>query len=369
MLHRFLRKPEIGKIVAADKNEKLGRARTNTALLSALYDGFTPDVEFVPMDLYDVEATAKRIKDIGPDMIVACPSLMSWWVFAAELPKEVTARVAEAGFGPWLPMHLMLMYKLMQAVKRSGLRVGVDLHVVSTPYPDAVNVVLNKIGLAPTCGIGNIAEIISYVRLSVSQKLKVPVSNVTAYCVGHHSVEVSVFEHHSTQGIPNFLKVYVGGEPVPENKLKTEEIVSLPFPVNAGHEAHPITIASAMPVIMGIWNDTGELCHATGPNGLPGGYPVRASASGVEVCLPQGITMKEAIRINEEGAKADGIEEIRNDGTAVWTKKATEIMKEVLGYDCKPMRPDEIEKRAAELGNAYTSLLTKHGVKHTALRL
>ena len=118
-----------------------------------------------------------------------------------------------------------------------------------------------------------------------------------------------------------------------------------------------------LPVIMGIWNDTGELCHAPGPNGLPGGYPVRAGADGVEVFLPEGITMEGAIRINEEGAKADGIERIEDDGTVVFSSDAANIMREVLGYDCRPMRPHESEERAKELSSAYNRLLAKYEAK------
>lgn len=50
---------------------------------------------------------------------------------------------------------------------------------------------------------------------------------------------------------------------------------------------------------------------------MPGAYPGRVSAEGVEVVLP-GITLEEAIEIDKEGGKIDGIEDIREDGTSVF---------------------------------------------------
>jgi len=80
--------------------------------------------------------------------------------------------------------------------------------------------------------------------------------------------------------------------------------------------------------ILAILNDTRELTHAPGPNGLPGGYPVRLSAKGAEVVLPEELSLEEAVRINEEAQKFDGIQEIKNDGTVFFTEKAVKIMRE-----------------------------------------
>jgi len=108
MLRSLLRRPEIERIVAADKDEKLGQARVNTALLSAIQEGYNPDVEFTPMNLLEVEATADRIKDIAPEMILASPTLMSWTVYSGfgRQPKEFIEKLQRARPGGWLPMHL-----------------------------------------------------------------------------------------------------------------------------------------------------------------------------------------------------------------------------------------------------------------------
>jgi hypothetical protein len=97
---------------------------------------------------------------------------------------------------------------------------------------------------------------------------------------------------------------------------------------------------------------------------MPGGYPVRATAEGVQVFLPDGITMQEAVRINEEGGKADGIERISDDGTVYFTAEVVRSMKDTIGFDVKPMRPNDVDERAREIGAAYRRTLSeKYGIE------
>jgi hypothetical protein len=93
---------------------------------------------------------------------------------------------------------------------------------------------------------------------------------------------------------------------------------------------------------------------------LPGGYPVRLSAKGAEVVLPEELSLKEAVRINEEAQKFDGIQEIKNDGTVVFTEKAVKIMREMLNYECETLKIEESEERAMELGALYKSFTEKY---------
>ena len=69
--------------------------------------------------------------------------------------------------------------------------------------------------------------------------------------------------------------------------------------------------------ILVILFDTGEVVHAPGPERLPGGYPVRLSAKGAELVVPNGLTREEGIRINENAQRLEGIEKIADDGTVV----------------------------------------------------
>ncbi len=121
-----------------------------------------------------------------------------------------------------------------------------------------------------------------------------------------------------------------------------------------------VSASSTIKNLMALVFNMGTVTHSPGPNGLPGGYPVRLSAKGAEVVLPEGLTLEEAIRINEEAQRYDGVERIEDDGTVVFTDQATSIMKEMLGFDCKQFTPAESEGRARELIALYRQLEKKH---------
>ena len=123
------------------------------------------------------------------------------------------------------------------------------------------------------------------------------------------------------------------------------------------------TASSFLKHVLAIYYDTNEehTC-VTGVEGLPGGYPTRLSREGAEVVLP-GISREEAIRINEEGGKIDGIEKIKDDGTVVFCDKNVEYMREVVGYECKELKPSESEERARELNTLLKKLYDKYNVE------
>jgi len=354
VLEFLARTPRMGKIIAADVNEEWGISKTNNALLGALNQGFYPDIEFRKIDLNDIGATAETLTEVKPDLIFNATTLQSWWVIGL-LPKEAYSKLLEAGLGPWLPMHLTLVHKLMRAFKKAGIKA----HVVSSSFPDGVHPVLGKVGLTPTVGIGNFDLLIPRIKLVVSRKLNVPVRNVSVFMVAHHFHDVHIEDYGTSGGAPYFLKILVGDKNVTE-RFDPEKLFSEPLPTPAGNQSDQQVASSAVKNIIAILNDTGELTHAPGPNGLPGGYPVRLSAKGAEVFLPEELTLEEAIRINEEAQKFDGIEKIKEDGTVAFTDKAVKIMREMLNYDCTELKIEESEERAMELKTLYEKFAKKY---------
>jgi len=132
------------RITTADINEDAGFRKTNLMKFVAGQMGIDREVEFVKMDIYNIEETARQIARINPDIIYSAATLQSWWVITT-LPGEVFRKLDEARFGPWLPMHLTLVYKLMQAVKESGK----NPIVINSSFPDVTHNILSKIGLSP----------------------------------------------------------------------------------------------------------------------------------------------------------------------------------------------------------------------------
>jgi hypothetical protein len=123
------------------------------------------------------------------------------------------------------------------------------------------------------------------------------------------------------------------------------------------------TASSFLKHVLAVYYDTGEVhtCVA-GAAGLPGAYPSRLSEEGAEVVLP-GISLEEAVRINEDGGRIDGIEKIKDDGTVVYCEKNVEYMREVVGYECEELKPSESEERARELNALLRKLYDKYNVE------
>lgn len=347
------------EIVTADYNEDLGLRRTNSAILSSFQQGMNHKIEFVRVDLNDVEHTAEVLRNYQPDLVYNSSTLQSWWV-VAELPKEAYDKIDVAQFGPWLPMHLLLIHRLMKAVKMAGI----NPIVVNAAFPDVTNPVLAKVGLAPTVGIGNIDNLVPALTYLAAEDLHLHPMHVKVYLVAPHFVSFHIARYGNAGGAPFGMRILADGRDVTSECDVDSLLRRLPtrYKRPGGRGAHPLVAASVVKNIVGIMNDTGELGHSPGPNGLPGGYPIILSAEGVEVAVPPGMTLEGCIDLNNEAQKWDGIERIDNDGSTVFTDYSHGIFKEVLGYDCKVLKIDECEGRVAELQSKFGAFLRKHGI-------
>ena len=349
-LELLARSEGVDRLVVFDVKEEEGLPRTHLAAIGSVFQGFSKEFVLRTNDVTDIEATAKLLDEFKPDAIFTSVTLQSpRLLMMADIPQDTRAKLKEATFGVWAPWHIILPSKLIQAVKKAGIQT----HVVNISFPDLVNPVLWKYhGFGPTVGAGNLEITVALVTKYISMMEKVPVTEITPYFVGAHAF----MSMGPRAGVPHFAKIMLGDRDITD-KYDLEWIIhEWPVSLRWGKTTiFSIFSASAVKNILGILRDSHEFAHAAAPNGLPGGYPVRLSAKGAEIVLPQELTLEQAIRINQEGNKYDGIEEIKDDGTVVYTDKTYSIMKE-LGYDCRQFSFDEVESRCEELRRLYAKL-------------
>ncbi len=345
------------KVVGADYNEVKGRYEVDECLHVAHNFGLYPEFSFQKIDLFDVDGTADILSKERPTVVCSLASLGAWWVTRL-LPNEVYKKISP--IGPWIPFHFTLTRNLMQAVKKSGI----ETKVVNGAYPDLTNVILGKLNLPPVCGGGNMDLGASRLRKIVASEQKVPVRDVQVLAVGHHGT----FYTAKMDG-PSWYKIIVAGEDV-SAKYNVKTIAKLydmygyaNMPSFPGPLVDQMKTASSfLKITLAIYYDTRELIQCLpGPNGLPGGYPCILGASGANVTLP-GITLKDAVKLNEDGAKIDGIERVKSDGTVVFVEENVKLMREIVGYDCPEIKPAEHEERAKELDAKLKKLYEKHNV-------
>jgi hypothetical protein len=353
----FVRIPGKHTFLVGGRNERYLHERTNLSILAATQLGFNSDVSCRYLDLQNIEQTAQTIEHFQPDIIFCAATLQRWGIISA-LPKPFSEKLYTAQMGPWLPMHLTLMYKLMQAVKQTGQAIK----VINASFPDIANVVLSKAGLAPITGVGDIANNIPALRKSIALKLSKPLERVEIRFFAQRFLSYRMSRLGNSGGAPFHLVALVDGNDV-TRLLDMETIFDLlptKFKRIGGTAGQLMTAASATVVFDGLVNNAKMMTHVPGPNGLPGGYPVIVNEEGVEIVLPEGLTLEQAIRINEDSMKFDGVERIDNDGTVYFTEQNMAILKETFGYECKRMPLSEVEDRARELYAKYQEFAGKH---------
>lgn len=342
ILELLSRSKGISKIAVLDLNETKGRLKAYSAETGAAYWGCYPDICFQKVDLNDIDSSAEIFKKIQPDVVVSCVSTLPWWVREA-LPPDVYEKVFISG--PWIPGHLFLARNVMAAISQANIKT----HVVQCGFPDGVNPALAGAGLSPTVGGGNSDLLVPGICKSAGDELGVPAHNISVTMIAHHFHVMSLIRYGSVGGAPYFLRVMLGDQDV-TSKLNQEKI--LVEAVRTFHqeaEWNPAIASSFVKNVLAIANDTGEITHAAGPNGLPGGWPVRLSAKGAEVLLPTGLDEEQAMKIVEEAQTFDGIEQIKEDGTIVLTKEIYTTMKEIFGYDCREFSVENAHIKAEEL--------------------
>ena len=155
------------EFVVLGRNEESTLRLCNLVALSCAQLGQFISIKPVIADLTEIDKVSRLLREEAPDILVNCASLQSWRVITG-LPKLTFEQLDQAQFGPWLPMHLTLMHYLMQAVKASGI----SAKTVNAAFPDAVNPILSRIGLAPDIGVGNVANLIPAVRFSIARLLE-----------------------------------------------------------------------------------------------------------------------------------------------------------------------------------------------------
>jgi hypothetical protein len=340
------------EFVVLGRNEESTLRLCNLVALSCGQLGQYIAIKPVIADLTDIAKVTRLLREEAPDILVNCASLQSWRVITG-LPKQTFEQLDQAQFGPWLPMHLTLMHCLMQAVKASGI----NAKTVNAAFPDAVNPILARVGLAPDIGVGNVANLIPAVRFSIARLLECNPADVQVRLYAQH-----YFSHYVPRGgLPpraSYRLLYEVRNQPEVARLPAEVIfstVKTEFRRLGGVDGQFLTACSAVTVIEGLCSPTPVLVHAPGPLGLPGGYPVWLHDGQVEVQFSDACPQDEAVRINTICQSQDGIDEIHCDGSVTFNPQCMAVMQTLLGYAKNTMSIEQSADFARELASKYRS--------------
>ena len=340
---------EIGSLWALDLDAERARRAAADAAAVALYSGASPRVASRQVDVRLPEALSQAVRAIVPDLVVQAATLQSWWVLT-QLPGDLWRRLeVGARFGPWLPFHLVTARNVMQAVRELDPRTP----VVNLAFPDAVNAVLAAAGLAPTCGAGNSDLLRPGIRLAAAERLGVHPDRVELEWIGHHYHVVYYWmgldEVEELDPATYHLRVLLDFGEIDERVDPGEALAAAGKDLPRGRQIGERTAASVAKNVSLLLRREATDDHTPAPNGLVGGYDVRFERGTVGLRLPPGLDHDAARLICERAQRGDGIESIAADGTVRFTSEAAGAMRDILGYECEVLRPEEADDRAAEL--------------------
>jgi hypothetical protein len=236
------------------------------------------------MPEFKTSAFSRAIRSLKPKVILLAASLQSPWESSQE-QSAWTKLLAEGGFGITLPLQLRFAAEVARAAA------DCEAAIVNACYPDGVNVVLHRMGLRTTCGIGNSAIVEAFCRAE-------PRAGNDIRVVAHHGHLSAWLKGNRSENQP---RIWMSGKE--KNSLRQGPNLG---PI--GEELNGVTSATATRVAMCLL--LGGTLHTSVPGvaGLPGGYPFILKSGKFALHLPSDITVAAAIAHNKTGERRDGLD-------------------------------------------------------------
>lgn len=321
-----------------------GRGVSDADMIASCHDCL---VRFEPIDALDQTAVETLLRRQKPDLVVQAASLRGPWEGVGRSDKVIGAFTA-AGLGIQLPAQLPVLSTVMRAVRE----VGYDGPVANVSLPDVTHEVLDKLGLAPTIGLGNVSIIHLRVRAALRWRLGSGVDLPDIRLIGHHNQVYDVMQAQAPapENAWRRPRVWIGGVEETEGNIAYDGEAVPP-----GWIYNEITAASALPVMLALLPDAEPLqFSAPAPQGLPGGYPVRIEGGMVALELPVGVTLEEAVAGNRRLGECDGVAAVCDDGTITFTDIAQAAVQEIDPALAQPLAPSHWLARFDRVRNALS---------------
>ena len=310
-------------VPAAAGEEAVGMVRSTSDIAA----------RFIEADCTDQSIVEQLLADSQPDVIVQCASLMSPWALGGRT-DDVARAFAAAGLGVALPMQLPVIRTVMSAVRATGCTAP----VANLSFPDVTNVILDRLGLAPTIGLGNVTMQLLRVRDAVPAETFVRV-------IGHHNQVYPVMRAELPDDPEQRVRVFLG-----EEGERADHLAYLGQPLAPGVVYNETTAVACIEVIEALLPGApATRTSAPAPFGLPGGYPVVIEDGTISLDLPPGQELDEVSAWQSAIARNDGVDAIAADGTLTFTERAREAVTKVAPWLTEPLHPDEASERAVRI--------------------
>ncbi|MCL1864045.1 MAG: hypothetical protein FWF78_10820 [Defluviitaleaceae bacterium] len=306
-------------VVSRTSEEEVEKRINITRISSGIFDYF-PRISYHECDINNLVQMSELLSNEAPDIIAYTGRYMKGFKYGEfSYPNEI-------GYGAWTPMAVVLVEKLMKAVKQSGI----STRVINTSFGDAVSPALATVGLAPYTSAGNLNHLIPRIKMAYANITNENYDDIDATFVGAHYANTYISKEGIPKGSPYLLNI--------SGKLKKtvsdDEIFKhCAIPTISGAERNWM-IASDVVMLLRLMTDKSRAklkTHAPGPFGLPGGYPLLFENGEMHVDEIH-FSIDDMKKVNHGSLACDGIEDINANGI-VFTDDVIYKMKKVFGVD------------------------------------
>lgn len=276
-------------VIAGRNRERLNWLRTAANARAALF-GKQARFTTHAIDLLAANASDEMLAATGPRIVVQAASIQTSQVIA-QTGNAWTQLVAEGGLSATAVFQALLSSRVAAAITRSGEAIT----LVNCGFPDVVNGMIRAMGHDVACGMGNVAILSNVFAGSAATP---PGSEVKVLA---HYQNLAAWRRPPDQRGGRPPRVWLGGLEVPDVYARFADIQLTPEPVIE------ISGASGVPMLLAMAADRPWKGHVPGPNGLPGGYPVRLTDGVLDLDLPNDVTEAEAIAWNVSFEAENGL--------------------------------------------------------------
>jgi hypothetical protein len=243
----------------------------------------------VPSDLLAAGEPERLVARYNPRIVVQAASVQTSSVIARS-GDAWSQLVRDGGLSATALAQAAISLKMAQAITADGNR----SLFVNCSFPDVVNGMIEAAGHRVLCGFGNVgilASVFAGLRDLAPERLRM---------LAHYQ-NLAPFRQASGTRTGRPPRVWMDGAEIADVHDVFREVRLTPEPVI------DISGATGVPVITAIVEGREWRGHLPGPNGLPGGYPVRLRDGTMALDLPDGLSEQEAVQWNLSFEQNNGL--------------------------------------------------------------
>lgn len=235
------------------------------------------------IDLLEPSASGDLLGQYRPRLVVQAASIQTSTVIS-DKGSRWTELVAGGGLSATAVFQALISARMAAAISQ----IAPDTQLINCSFPDVVNPMIVALGHRVLCGTGNVA-ILSNVFSGARDRLP--------------EGKLRVLAHYQCLAPWRLAPSERGGLPAPRVFIGDNELEN-PFEDFAHCQLTPepaieISGASGVTLMLAFIAGRAWEGHVPGPNGLPGGYPVRLEGGALKLDLPSGLSEQDAIGWNE----------------------------------------------------------------------